>query len=179
MIVMKEQREMKESKTIGQQMADYVYRMQEEGRRGESKEQYEQRIYAKIESGQKLTPDELNYLARTNPIMYQKALRAQMMRKSLENQLKSCSSKQEADAVFSAAMSSISEKDPDREIIVAALTQAYKEFRESAAYKKLPQTEEEAQKTGGRDGIEMSVNESGYQEVYLPETGKNSFVINV
>lgn len=161
---------------IGQQIMDYVHSMREEGRRGETKEEYEQRIYAKVQSGQKLSPDEMSFLARTNPALYQKALRAQMMRKALENRLKSCSSKEEAQNVFSAAVSSISEKDPDRDIIIAALTQAYKEFRENPGYQSLPETEEEAEKNGKKGKVEYAVNDSGYQEMYLSENGKATFV---
>ena len=168
-----EQREMMAA--IGQQIMDYVHSMREEGLRGETKEEYEQRIYAKAQSGQKLTPDEMSFLARTNPAMYQKVLRAQIMRKALEKQLQSCSSKQEAENVFSAAVSSISEKDPDRDMILAAYTQAYKEFKESTQYKQLPDTEEEAKCKRCNQNVEIQINGQGYQETYLQETEMFAF----
>lgn len=160
---------------IGQQLMEYVHSMREEGLRGETKEDYAKRVYAKAQSGKKLTPDEMNFLARTNPALYQKVLRAQMMRKALEKQLQSCTSKQEAEQVFSAAISSISENDPDRDIIIAAYNQAYKEFKESEKYAQLPETEEEARREGKNGRMEIRVNDNGYQEVYLQEEENAAF----
>lgn len=50
-------------KPLGIQMLDYVHHMREEGKRGESKEEYEKRIFAKVRSGKPLTAEEMNYLA--------------------------------------------------------------------------------------------------------------------
>lgn len=164
---------------IGQQIMNYVHSMREEGVRGETKEEYERRVYAKAMSGQKLTPDEMNYLSRTNPALYQKVLRAQMMRKALENQLQSCTSKQEAEDIFAAAVSSINENDPDRDIIIAAYKQAFKEFKESTKYKQLPDTEEEAK--AGKKGmsVEIRINSNGYQEVYVQQEKISVFLQEV
>lgn len=165
-------------KSIGQQIMDSVHSMMEEKSRGETKEEYAARVYAKVRSGKKLTPDEMNFLARTNPIMYQKVLRAQMMRNALENRLKSCRSKQEAEEIFSAAVSGISENDPDREMITAALTQAYKEFRETDRYQRLPETNEEAKERKEKPYIMIQQNANGYQETYLAEEMQTVFSAN-
>lgn len=164
---------------IGQQLLNYVHSMREEGLRGETKEEYERRVYAKAMSGQKLTPDEMNYLSRTNPALYQKVLRAQMMRKALEHQLQSCSSKQEAEDIFAAAVSSINENDPDRDIIIAAYKQAFKEFKESTRYIQLPDTEEEAKDKTSVRSVEIRINSNGYQEVYVQEVGVPAFLQEV
>lgn len=163
--------------SINEQMLECVYHMREEGRDGETKKEYEARIYAKVQMGKKLTPDELSFLARTNPVLYQKAMRVQIMRRMLENRLKSCKSKQEAQEVFSAAISGISENDPDKEILVAALEDVYMEFKKSDAYKKLPLTEEETEKKSGGN-VAFDVDESGYWLVYAQDSGSKAFVVN-
>lgn len=176
--IKEEKMEYDPEKPLGIQMMDYVHHLQEEGNRGESKEEYEKRIFAKVRSGKPLTPAEMNYLARTNPEMYRKALRAQAMRKALENRLKSCKSKQEAEEVFCAAMGSISEKDPDREAIQAALRDAFKEWKESEAYNKLPETKKEAEEMRENGMVLYTVNGSGYQETYLEKEEVKSFAVN-
>ncbi len=161
------------------QLREYIRSVKEEGQRGESKEAYAARIYAKAYSGQKLTPDEMRFLARTNPELYHKVLRAQAARRELERRLRNCSSKQEAQEVFADAISSVSEKDPDRDMILQALRQAFREFTESGEYQKLPENKEEAEKEEtGRNLLEFVQNESGYQETYLPEEDWKTFEAN-
>lgn len=162
-------------KPLGQQLMNSIHRMREEGMYSESKEDYQRRIYAKVQAGKELTADEMSYLARNNPTLYQKALRAQMMRRALEKSLKSCSSKEEAQDVFSIAVGSISEKDPDREIIIAALRDAYKEFTKSKEYGMLPETRKEAEEDG-KKSLDFQVNESGYQETYVKEPEQINFM---
>lgn len=155
-------------KPLGQQLMSSIRRMREEGMRSESKEDYQRRIYAKVQAGKELTADEMSYLARNNPGLYQKAFRAQMMRRALESSLKSCRSKEEAQDVFSIAVGSINEKDPDKEIIIAALRDAYKEFTKSKEYAMLPETKREAEKDG-TEPLDFQVNGNGYQETYVKE----------
>lgn len=158
---------------IGRQLWEYVHRGREEGKTEESREAYAARVYAKAQSGKKLTPEEMDFLARTNPELYRRVLRAQMMRNALESKLKSCDSRQEAQEVFSEALSSVSKDDPDRDMIVAALMDAYREFKESMDYKSLPEKDEE-EKKGGQDvigGTKFCVNGCGYQEAYAEEDG--------
>ena len=106
-------------------------------------------------------------------------LRAQAARRELERRLRNCSSKQEAQEVFADAISSVSEKDPDRDMILQALRQAFREFTESGEYQKLPENKEEAEKEEtGRNLLEFVQNESGYQETYLPEEDWKTFEAN-
>lgn len=162
---------------LGQQLMAYARSLQEEGQSGESKEAYAARVYAKARSGQRLTPEEMSFLARTNPELYRKVLRAQTLRRELESRLKRCKSKQEAQEVFSAAVGSISEKDPDRDMIIQALNQAFEEFKESGAYESLPETREEAENAKKCQGMmKYEQNENGYQEVYLTEGAGIPFV---
>lgn len=160
---------------IGQQLMEYARSIREEAQRGETKEAYAARVYAKARSGQKLTPDEMSFLARTNPELYQKALRAQRIRREMESRLKNCRSKQEAQEVFASFVSSISEKDPDRDIIIQALNQAFREFQKSGEYQRLPDTEEDGKERTEKKPVEFARNESGYQEVYLTEEIAASF----
>lgn len=164
-------------KPLGQQLMEAIHSSREAGMKSESKEDYLRRIYAKIQAGKELTADEMSYLAKNDPVMYQKALRAQLMRRALESKLKSCKSKEEAQEVFSAALGSVSEKDPDREIILAALQSAYAEFTESREYKNLPETKKEAEEARGtgKGALEYNTNESGYQETFYKQEGQFEF----
>lgn len=105
----------------------------------EEKTSYLAKIMAKLKSGKKLTPEEMRFLQTEEPTLYQQAARVQAMRDSLESQLKHCSSKEEASDVYLNAMSSVSDKDPMKEFIVAAYDEVYKEFQNSDEYKALPE----------------------------------------
>ncbi len=160
---------------FGQQVLNYVY-CAEAGESEEDKAKYEARIYAKLRAGKELTSAELNYLAKNNPILYAKALRAHLMRKALENKLQSCRSKQEAETVYQTAVSSISDKDPDKEMIVAALTDAYKEFKKSDEYKRLPEkTEGEGGSKAVQEEVRYVFSVDGYQETYKTDAADISF----
>ncbi len=162
---------------LGQQLMSYARSLQEGGQQKESKEAYAAKVYAKARSGQRLTPEEMSFLARTNPELYRKVLRAQMLRRELESRLKNCKSKQEAQEAFSAAVGSISDKDPDRDMIIQALNQAFKEFKESGAYEMLPDTREEAEnEKKPHKTMEYVRNGNGYQEAYLTEEEGIAFV---
>ncbi len=83
-------------------------------------------------------------------MLYQQAARIQAMRESLETRLAHCSSKEEAEEIYSSALSFLSEDDPMKEYLVAAYDDVYREFRESDTYQSLPQKdpEEEMQQAG-------------------------------
>lgn len=160
---------------FGQQVLNYVY-CEGVGQSEEDKEKYEARIYAKLRAGKELTPAELSYLAKNNPILYAKALRAHLMRKALENRLQACRSKQEAETVYQTAVNSISDKDPDKEMIIAALTDAYGEFRKSDEYKRLPEkAEEEGSSEAAQGAVRHVFNTDGYQETYKTDAAEISF----
>ncbi len=110
------------------------------------------RITAKLQSGKKLSQKEMNYLRKTNPIMYAHALRVQRIAEAVEEQLKHAKSKEEADQIISSALSGISKSDPDREYIFAAVNRISAEFHKSGAYERLPNTFEEGDKEGKESG---------------------------
>ena len=118
-----------------------VDEMSEENRR-----EMDTRIMAKLKSGKKLSQKELDYLRRTNPILYAEAMRVQRMAEALEEQLKHAKSKEEVNQIFTTALSGISKNDPDREYLIASFNRISEEFRKSKAYNELPTTIEEAKK---------------------------------
>lgn len=109
----------------------------------EEKAAYLAHIQAKLKSGKKLTAEEMRFLQAEYPELYMQAARVQSMRESFEQQLKSCRSKEDVENVFSTSMSLVSDKDPMKEAIVAAYQDAYDEFKQTDAYKNLPQNEKE------------------------------------
>ena len=118
----------------------------------EDRAKMDSRIMAKLESGKKLSQKELDYLRKTNPIMYAHAMRVQRMAEAIEEQLKHAKSKEEADCIISASLSGISKNDPDREYIYAAVNRISTEFHKSGAYEKLPNTAEEGDKKNRESG---------------------------
>ena len=59
--------------------------------------------------------------------------------------MKKCKSKQEVREVVENAITHVSEKDPDRDAIIATYQEAYQEFRKTARYRRLPDTRKEAE----------------------------------
>lgn len=127
------------------------------------------KIMAKLESGTKLSQEELNYLKKTNPMMYAHVMRVQRMAEAVEEQLKYARSKEEADRIISAATSCISKNDPDRKYIFAAVNRIATEFHKSGAYDKLPNTMEDAEKKKNEEAgdvfsdAEDEDDESGFE----------------
>jgi hypothetical protein len=68
-------------------------------------------------------------------------LRIRQMADSLKAQLKSARTKQEVNRIIAAALNSVSDKDPAKEYIIAAMNEVIKEFKASPEYKKLPDTD--------------------------------------
>ena len=100
----------------------------------------------KLEAGKKLTKEELSWLQRNDPIAYAHAIRVQMIAEEVEKELKAAKSKEEANRIVSTAVSGISDDDPDKEYIVAAVNRVSDEFHKSGAYSRLPGTQESAEK---------------------------------
>ena len=87
----------------------------------EAKQEKMAKIKRKLEAGKKLTKEELSWLQRNDPIAYAHAIRIQMIAEEVENELKTAKSKEEANRIVSTAVSGISDNDPDKEYIVAAV----------------------------------------------------------
>ena len=128
-------------KSMIEELTDPAAGMSEE----EIKE-YEAKITSKLKRGKKLTAKEMEFLRKHNPELYRSALRVKLRKEQLEHQLKNCHSKSEAAEVARRAVTSISSKDPDKEFMVAGLSETIRQFKKSSAYARLPQTEEPEQK---------------------------------
>ena len=98
------------------------------------------RIMGKLKSGKKLSAKELDFLRRTDPILYAHALRVQRMAEALKQQLSHAKSKQEANDMITSAIAGVSDKDPDKEYLLAAYNEVSKNFHKSPAYQRLPNT---------------------------------------
>lgn len=109
----------------------------------EKENQLASRVAAKMSSGKKLTPDELDYLRRTDPKMYAKYLMMQQRKEILKKRLENCKSKQEVNNVICQEISMINKKDPDREMRINIIKEVEKEFKKTKRYKELPAKPEE------------------------------------
>ena len=119
----------------------------------EERQAFENKIQQKIKNGAKLSAKEMAYIRRTNPYIYQQVVRVQQRREALKEQLRHCRTKEEAQQVMSNAMTSISDKDPARDAMIAAVQNVSQQFRESEAYQKLPETEEDLKKAKKSDSL--------------------------
>ncbi len=113
------------------------------------RERFVKKLYAKIQSGKKLTADEMAYLRKYDPVTYMKVARIQAQREALEAQLKSCKSKEEVQKVYTDAVIRVPEDDPAREELMAAYADAYDEFKKSDDYGSLPQKDDDRDKKAG------------------------------
>lgn len=105
---------------------------------------YKKKLMAKIQSGKKLTSQEMNYLRVHDPAAYRMARRMEYKRMKLEQRLKHCRSKEEVEEVFNQSMEGISKEDPDREALMNTYQVAYEEFKKTMQYARLPETKKEA-----------------------------------
>jgi len=152
----------------------------------EAKQKLEARIYAKLQSGKKLSSKEMQYLRQNNPVLYMQAVRVEQKRKALENQLKNASSKEEVKKIATSALASVREDDPAKQYVVAAIEETVKEFKESEKYKRLPETEEQAaNKEGhrrmqnGEKELTYELGEQSYQLAYAAEKTDAGFQVIV
>lgn len=114
----------------------------------EKRADYEQKIRQKMQSGKKLSPEELNYLRVYQPELYQSALRVENARKVLRAKLQSCKSKEEVDNVVSVQTEVLRamDGDPDKEYMAAMVRHEVDTFKKSKAYASLPQNTQEGKR---------------------------------
>ena len=136
----------KDLSRVGADIAEIIRLKTQESEKdkGENDEKMMTKIMAKIKRGKKLSSKETTYLKEHNPELYLQYLRIRRMADALESQLKSASSKEEVNDIIMFSMGSISDKDPYKEFIIAALNEVVKEFKNSDAYNMLPSQSEEA-----------------------------------
>jgi cytochrome c551/c552 len=112
----------------------------------EEEKAYRNRVVSKLKNGKNLTAEEMNYLQIHDPELYRTAMRVRNQKAILKEQLKHCRSKEQANAIISQTIGCISDKDPDKEYLVAGLREVADKYRKSNQYARLPETEEEAKK---------------------------------
>ena len=132
-------------KSISKNLTDVVRKLQEEsspsGKQDDSKMM--EKIQAKIKRGKKLTSKEETYLKEHNPELYQQYLRIRRMAEALEHRLENAQSKEEVNDIIFQSINSVSDKDPYKAAIVAAMDEVIKEYKKSDGYKNLPSSDEE------------------------------------
>lgn len=114
----------------------------------EKRAAYEQKIRQKMQSGKKLSGEELNYLRIYQPDLYRSALRVENARTVLRTKLKNCKSKEEVDNVVSVQNEVLKamDGDPDKEYMAAMVRHEVDTFKKSTAYARLPRRIEEGKK---------------------------------
>jgi hypothetical protein len=121
----------------------------------EDKEKMRARIEAKLKSGKKLSPKEAKFLKETDPQMYMQYQRIRAMADNMASQLKHAKTKQQANDIITTSMSGVSDKDPCKEYILAAMNEVAKEFKKSSDYNRLPDNDSDLDKkkktTANRD----------------------------
>lgn len=133
----------------------------------QEKSRYEAHIRAKLESGKRLTAEEMRYLRLYNPTLYAHAIRIETVRRSVEEQLKHAKSKEQVEEIQYAAISAVSKKDPVRQYMIAAIQDAVAEFKKTSAYKQLPRKEEK--ETQNTSVPIYEYDENAYQLAYASE----------
>ena len=104
------------------------------------------KIKAKLKAGKKPTSKDMAFLQNTNFDAYIHALRVQQTRKNIVSALKHAKSKAQANLIIARALGSIDERDPDKEILIAAINDISDKFKKSTAYQHLPETDRDAKK---------------------------------
>lgn len=117
----------------------------------EDKTKFNDSIDRKLKSGKKLTRKEEQYLKETNPQMYMQYLRIRQRAEAVKEQLKHAKSKQQANNIIMQATAGVSDKDPCKEYVFAAIHNVSDEFRSSRAYQKLPNTDAEIKKHSSKN----------------------------
>lgn len=128
-------------------------------------------IDAKLESGRKLTPEEIEYLRKNNPQALRDYENTMRERKAYERQLKNCKSKEDVEKLkltkmgeYAAAAKNITNnphipKDKKLELVkkllkqVSGITAEHLEFVESLQYQSLPEDVKDAGEKKGENKI--------------------------
>ena len=161
-------------KSISKNLTDVVRKLQEEsspsGKQDDSKMM--EKIQAKIKRGKKLTSKEETYLKEHNPELYQQYLRIRRMAEALEHRLENAQSKEEVNDIIFQSINSVSDKDPYKAAIVAAMDEVIKEYKKSDGYKNLPSSDEEIEegrRARAKKAKEKSEDEDGVFSLEVEE----------
>lgn len=112
----------------------------------EDKAKMSAKILQKLKAGKKLTKKEEQFLKETNPQMYIQYLRIRARAEAMAEQLKHAKTKQQANHIIMATTASVSNKDPYKEYVLAAMYKVADEYKATPKYQRLPNTEAELEK---------------------------------
>lgn len=112
----------------------------------EDKAKMSAKILQKLKAGKKLTKKEEQFLKETNPQMYIQYLRIRARAEAMAEQLKHAKTKQQANHIIMVATASVSNKDPYKEYVLAAMYKVADEYKATPKYQRLPNTEAELEK---------------------------------
>lgn len=112
----------------------------------EDKAKMSAKILQKLKAGKKLTKKEEQFLKETNPQMYMQYLRIRARVEAMAEQLKHAKTKQQANDIIMVATASVSNKDPYKEYVLAAMYKVADEYKATPEYQRLPNTEAELEK---------------------------------
>ena len=112
----------------------------------EDKAKMSAKILQKLKAGKKLTKKEEQFLKETNPQMYIQYLRIRARAEAMAEQLKHAKTKQQANHIIMVATASVSNKDPYKEYVLAAMYKVADEYKAAPEYQRLPNTEAELEK---------------------------------
>ncbi|MBR1744087.1 MAG: hypothetical protein IJ733_19940 [Lachnospiraceae bacterium] len=143
----------------------------------EEKKAMDSRIEWKLKNGEKLSAKEMEYLKMYHPDLYRVALKIEMKRKMLRNQLKHAKSKEEVHHAVSIALAG-ADKDPDKAYVIAMINKEAGDFMKSAAYARLPQSIEKRKKKNSESERYYANKERKEQEEDRREGG-NPFAITM
>ena len=107
----------------------------------EEKNDYFKEICRRYYSGKKLTAKEMNYLRVYYPEMYLHAERTEMKRRILQEKLKHCRTKEQANQIVEEAHCMVSIDDPDKIVLHNVYNDVWKNFRKSNEYSGLKSEE--------------------------------------
>ncbi|NCC86943.1 MAG: hypothetical protein EOM05_03620 [Clostridia bacterium] len=120
-------------------------------------------LHSKLKRGEELSSSELNFLKKTSPGLYEKAVEINRERKEYRQQLESCKTKQDVEKIKNLKMNrfakeikainnaplSQSEKEEKLEMVKmrqAAIENEHKQFIKTNHYKSLKETDEDSNK---------------------------------
>lgn len=131
---------------IARYIVDKMHTQVSDSMTGEEKEKINSSIDTKLRSGKKLSKKEEQYLKEINSQMYIQYVRIRQRAEAVKEQLKHAKSKQQANSIIMQATASVSDKDPAKEYIIAAICNVADEFKSTRAFQKLPNTDAEIKK---------------------------------
>lgn len=122
------------------------------------------RISAKLALGKKLTASELEYLHLHDPMLYIKAIKIELSRKIMREQIKNSKTKEEVQRVVSSHMSGVRGTNEDVQMEQAAITDESTKAMKSKRYNELPTTEEKRREEKEEKHSSLYTNKKKHQE---------------